>query len=96
MIVMGLLQIFRRAPVQDALVALGTVATVIAVMAWLGPSLRPLGNWNLLVFFVDGVGAMVLLGVPIAFGLATFAYLSLTASTPPSWSSGEWTKARGI
>jgi hypothetical protein len=33
------------------------------------PLLRTLGNWNLLIFFVIGVGALVFTGVPIAFAL---------------------------
>ena len=46
--------------------------------------LQPLGNLNLLIFFVVMVGAMVFAGVPIAFsfGLATFGYIALTTSTP--------------
>jgi tripartite ATP-independent transporter DctM subunit len=53
-------------------------------MALAGPLVKPLGNWNLLLFFVVGVGALVLLGLPIAFsfGLATFGYIALTTSTP--------------
>ncbi len=48
------------------------------------PLLRTLGNWNLLIFFVLGVGALVFTGVPIAFafGLATFGYLMLTTRAP--------------
>jgi tripartite ATP-independent transporter DctM subunit len=84
MILIGLIQIFRTASPRDAALVLLIVAVIVGGAALLGPSLKPLGNWNLLIFFVLGVGAMVLLGVPIAFsfGLATFAYLSLTTSTP--------------
>ncbi len=84
MIVIGVVQMFRRAPAKEALLALAMVAAVVGLASLVGPSLKWLGNWNLLIFFVGGVGAMVLLGVPIAFsfGLATFAYLSLTTSTP--------------
>jgi tripartite ATP-independent transporter DctM subunit len=48
------------------------------------PALKALGTWNLLVFFVLLLGAGVLLSVPIgfAFGLATFAYLATTTTTP--------------
>jgi tripartite ATP-independent transporter DctM subunit len=84
MIVVGFLQIFRFGRFQSSILALGAVAAVAAITAQLGPYLHGLGNWNLLIFFVLGVGSMVLLGVPIAFsfGLATFAYLALTTSTP--------------
>lgn len=45
---------------------------------------QELGNYNLLVFFVIGVIALVFAGIPIAFafGLATFGYLTLATSTP--------------
>src|SRR6476660_1545398 len=84
MILVGFLQIFRFGRFGASIVALGTVAAAVAITALLGPYLQGLGNWNLLLFFVVGVGSMVLLGVPIAFsfGLATFAYLALTTSTP--------------
>ncbi len=84
MILVGFLQIFRLGRFWTSILALGTVATAVAITALLGPYLQGLGNWNLLIFFVLGVGSMVLLGVPIAFsfGLATFAYLALTTSTP--------------
>ncbi len=51
-----------------------------------GPSLRGLGNWNLVLFFVGLLGAGVLLGVPIgfSFALSTLAYLACTTSTPLS------------
>ncbi|WP_257166911.1 TRAP transporter large permease subunit [Bradyrhizobium sp. SRS-191] len=49
-----------------------------------GPTLIPLGNINLLIFFVGLVGLLVFAAVPIAFafGLATFAYITLTTNTP--------------
>ena len=68
-------------------VMLAAVALVAAVTAslWLAsPLLRPLGNANLFLFFVCGVGVMVLAGVPIAFcfGLSTFAFLATTTRVP--------------
>ena len=55
-----------------------------AVLYALSPVLIPLGNINLLIFFVGLVAVMVFAAVPIAFafGLATFAYITLTTSTP--------------
>jgi Tripartite ATP-independent periplasmic transporter, DctM component/Tripartite ATP-independent periplasmic transporters, DctQ component len=84
MILVGFLLIFRFGRFGTSILALGTVTAAVAITALLGPYLQGLGNWNLLIFFVLGVGSMVLLGVPIAFsfGLATFAYLALTTSTP--------------
>lgn len=84
MLLVGVIQIFRLGRLKDALQALGLVALIIGAMALAGPLLKPLGNWNLLLFFVLGVGTLVLLGLPIAFsfGLATFAYIALTTTTP--------------
>lgn len=84
MLLVGLLQIFRIGRLKDTLLALVIVAAVCGAMALVGPALKTLGNWNLLLFFVVGVGTMVLLGLPIAFsfGLATFAYIALTTNTP--------------
>lgn len=64
--------------------AVGVVAVVGGALYALGPVLVPLGNLNLLIFFVVLVAIMVFAAVPIAFafGLATFAYITLTTSTP--------------
>jgi tripartite ATP-independent transporter DctM subunit len=64
--------------------AVGVVAVVGGVLYSLGPALVPLGNLNLLIFFVVLVAIMVFAAVPIAFafGLATFAYITLTTSAP--------------
>ncbi len=54
-------------------------------MFWLLQGLlKPLGNLNLVIFFVGVAGFCVFAGVPIAFafGLATFGYLALTTRTP--------------
>ena len=57
---------------------------VIAVFWLAQPWLRPLGNINLIIFFVGVAGFCVFAGVPIAFGfgLAIFGYLALTTHTP--------------
>jgi tripartite ATP-independent transporter DctM subunit len=64
--------------------AVALVAVVGAILYLLSPVLIPLGNINLLIFFVVLVAIMVFAAVPIAFafGLATFAYITLTTSTP--------------
>jgi tripartite ATP-independent transporter DctM subunit len=84
MLLVGLIQILRIGRLKDALLAIGLVALVVGGMALAGPALKTLGNWNLLLFFVFGVGALVLLGLPIAFsfGLATLGYITLTTGTP--------------
>ena len=85
MLLVGLLQIFRLGRLKDVFLALGLVAVIVGGMALAGGgALKSLGNWNLLLFFVVGVGALVLLGVPIAFsfGLATLGYIALSTNTP--------------
>src|SRR5829696_160608 len=84
---MLLVALLRLASVSDWRHVAGGVALVVAiigVLVLLAPVLRPLGNLNLLIFFVGLVGAMVFAAVPIAFsfGLATFGYIVLTTSTP--------------
>ena len=84
---MLLVALLRLASVSDWRHVAGGVALVVAiigVLVLLAPVLRPLGNLNLLIFFVGLVGAMVFAAVPIAFafGLATFGYIALTTSTP--------------
>ena len=58
------------------LAALALVAAIITIFALLAPVLTPLGNLNLLIFFVFVVGVMVFAAVPIAFafGVASVCY----------------------
>jgi len=84
MLIVGVLKLFRFGLRKETFAALAIVAAIVGA-AWLaGPTLKGLGNYNLLIFFLFGVGAMVLMGVPIAFsfGLATFGYIALTTRTP--------------
>jgi len=62
MLLVGLIQIFRIGRTKDVLMAMGLVAIIVGGMALAGPALKTLGNWNLLLFFVFGVGTLVLLG----------------------------------
>jgi tripartite ATP-independent transporter DctM subunit len=61
-----------------------SVGLLIAVFWLATPWLRPLGNINLVIFFVGVAGFCVFTGVPIAFGfgLSIFGYLALTTHTP--------------
>jgi tripartite ATP-independent transporter DctM subunit len=84
---MALFAFLRLARAGDIKTLLGAMLSVVLVIAafWLAqPWLRPLGNINLIVFFVGVAGFCVFTGVPIAFGfgLATFGYLALTTRTP--------------
>ncbi|WP_341989359.1 TRAP transporter large permease subunit [Azorhizobium sp. AG788] len=84
MVVFALLRLARVADVRMVAVALITTGAIVAAFWLLGPVLKPLGNANLLIFFVGVVAVCVFAGVPIAFafGLATFGYLALTTRTP--------------
>jgi TRAP-type C4-dicarboxylate transport system permease small subunit len=79
--VLRLLEIPNRLPVLGAV---AVTAVVALAFDFAGPTFRPLGNYNLLLFFVGLVGALVFAGVPIAFafGIATFGYLALTTRLP--------------
>ena len=84
---MALFALLRLARAGDPKVVLGAALSVGLLIAvfWLAqPWLRPLGNINLIIFFVGVAGFCVFAGVPIAFGfgLAIFGYLALTTRTP--------------
>ncbi|WP_018259993.1 TRAP transporter large permease [Methylobacterium sp. WSM2598] len=86
-VLMLLVSLLRLASVADwrhAVCAVALVAAIIGLLVLLQPILRPLGNLNLLIFFVVLVGAMVFAAVPIAFafGLATFGFVALTTDAP--------------
>jgi tripartite ATP-independent transporter DctM subunit len=84
MLLMAALRLLSHGDWRLTASAVGVVAVVGGVFYWLGPLLVPLGNLNLLIFFVGLVAVMIFAAVPIAFafGLATFAYITLTTSTP--------------
>jgi tripartite ATP-independent transporter DctM subunit len=84
MLIVATLRLVATANVKHLVAAVAAVGALIAILALLAPVLKPLGNLNLLIFFVFIVGAMVFAAVPIAFafGLATIGYISLTTNTP--------------
>jgi tripartite ATP-independent transporter DctM subunit len=84
MALFALLRLARAGDVRTLLAAVLSVALLIAVFWLAQPWLRPLGNINLIIFFVGVAGFCVFTGVPIAFGfgLAIFGYLALTTRTP--------------
>jgi tripartite ATP-independent transporter DctM subunit len=84
---MALFAFLRLARAGDLRIVLGAALSVAVLIGifWLAqPWLRPLGNINLIIFFVGVAGFCVFAGVPIAFGfgLAVFGYLALTTHTP--------------
>ncbi|MGY2909733.1 TRAP transporter large permease [Bradyrhizobium sp. URHC0002] len=84
MLIVATLRLAATANVKHLVAAVAVVGVLVAILALLAPVLKPLGNLNLLIFFVFIVGAMVFAAVPIAFafGLATVGYITLTTSTP--------------
>src|SRR6476619_7664444 len=84
MALFAFLRLVRSSNVRTVLGAILSVALVIAIFWLLKGSLRPLGNLNLIIFFVGVAGFCVFAGVPIAFGfgLATYGYLALTTGMP--------------
>jgi tripartite ATP-independent transporter DctM subunit len=84
MALFALLRLVRAGDIRTVLGAAVSVALLIAVFWLAQPWLRPLGNINLIIFFVGVAGFCVFTGVPIAFGfgLAIFGYLALTTHTP--------------
>jgi tripartite ATP-independent transporter DctM subunit len=84
MALFALLRLARAGDIRTLLGAVLSVALLIAVFWLMQPWLRPLGNINLIIFFVGVAGFCVFTGVPIAFGfgLAIFGYLALTTRTP--------------
>src|SRR5580704_7621396 len=84
MALFALLRLVRSGDLKVTLLAIVSVAAVIGIFWLAQPWLRPLGNLNLIIFFVGVAGFCVFAGVPIAFsfGLAIFGYLALTTHTP--------------
>src|SRR3984885_10258374 len=84
MVLFAVLRLARAGDTGLVVKAVLSVALLVAVFWLAGPWLRPLGNLNLVIFFVGVVGFCVFAGVPIAFafGLAIFGYLALTTRTP--------------
>jgi tripartite ATP-independent transporter DctM subunit len=84
MALFAFLRLARAGDIRTVLGAVLSVALLIAVFWLAQPWLRPLGNINLIIFFVGVAGFCVFAGVPIAFGfgLAIFGYLALTTHTP--------------
>lgn len=84
MLIVATLRLAATTNLKHLAMAVVAVGALVAILALLAPVLKPLGNLNLLIFFVFIVGAMVFAAVPIAFafGLATVGYITLTTSTP--------------
>src|SRR6202045_683261 len=84
MALFAFLRLARTGEIRVVLSAVLSVGLLIALFWLAQPWLRPLGNINLIIFFVGVAGFCVFTGVPIAFGfgLAIYGYLALTTHTP--------------
>jgi tripartite ATP-independent transporter DctM subunit len=84
MILIALLRLARVGRPMMVAASVALITTLLGVFMLLGPVLAPLGNLNLVIFFVGVVAGTVFAGVPIAFSfaLATYGYLALTTQTP--------------
>src|SRR5438309_45849 len=84
MALFAFLRLARSGDIRTVLGAVLSVALLIGIFWLAQPWLRPLGNLNLVIFFVGVAGFCVFSGVPIAFGfgLAILGYLALTTRTP--------------
>jgi tripartite ATP-independent transporter DctM subunit len=84
MAIFALLRLAQTRNLRALLSATACVAVLITALWFMQPWLRPLGNLNLVIFFVIVAGSCVFAGVPIAFafGLAILGYLALTTHTP--------------
>jgi tripartite ATP-independent transporter DctM subunit len=84
-LVLALLRLAEGDPKVVGGVVLAAVA--ISAVAFFGrAAFAPLGNVNLVIFFVVLVGACIAIGTPIAFsfGVGTLSYLAMTTSVPLS------------
>uniref|UniRef100_E6VII8 TRAP C4-dicarboxylate transport system permease DctM subunit n=1 Tax=Rhodopseudomonas palustris (strain DX-1) TaxID=652103 RepID=E6VII8_RHOPX len=84
---MAMFALLRLIRFGDLKLVAGAALTVLLLIGafWLAqPLFKPLGNLNLVIFFVGVVATCVFAGVPIAFGfgLAIYGYLALTTTTP--------------
>src|SRR3984957_15967456 len=84
MALFALLRLARWGDLKAVAVAALSVAALIGVFWLAQPWLRPLGNINLVIFFVGVSGFCVFSGgsVAVGFGLSIFGYLALTTHTP--------------
>jgi tripartite ATP-independent transporter DctM subunit len=83
--VLAVLRLLESEPRHAIIAAAGGIAVSLA--AYFGrDAFAALGNMNLVLFFVLFVGAVVAIGVPIAFafGTGTLSYLALTTHVPLS------------
>src|SRR6476660_3918294 len=84
MLMTGIISLLRSRHRLAALSAILAVAALVGAFYAASGVFPKFGNYNLLLFFVGIVGALVFAGVPIAFafGLATVGYIALATRVP--------------
>jgi tripartite ATP-independent transporter DctM subunit len=84
LVLAGGLALARRCTLRDAVLGAVLALALAGAVVLARPVLAPLGQLNLALFFILGVGVGVAAGLPIAFvfGLATLGYLSTTTHVP--------------
>jgi tripartite ATP-independent transporter DctM subunit len=84
MAVMALLRCARLGHGRQQVLAVVTLAAIVAALWFARPLFATLGNFNLIIFFVGLVGIAVFAGVPIAFAFAlgTLGFLLFTTRVP--------------
>src|SRR6476660_5251935 len=84
MLMTGSISLLRSRHRLAALSAILAVAALVGAFYAASGVFPKFGNYNLLLFFVGIVGALVFAGVPIAFafGLATVGYIALATRVP--------------
>jgi len=84
MIVIAGARLRATANLRDLGIAVAAVACAAGAFHVFGPSLKALGNLNLLVFFALTVTVTLLLGVPIGFcfGISTLAFVLFATRAP--------------
>jgi tripartite ATP-independent transporter DctM subunit len=84
MLMTGIISLLRSRDRLATLSAILAVAALVGAFYAASGVFPKFGNYNLLLFFVGIVGALVFAGVPIAFafGLATVGYIALTTRVP--------------
>ena len=76
----------RRLPDAATLLGAALIGAIALTLVLLSATIHDLGRGNLAVFFVAGVGLLVVASVPIAFafGIATLGYLATSTHVPLS------------
>ena len=84
MALLALVQAVRESEWRTLVAAALTIAAGLAALWLARPMLMGWGNWNLPLFLALGVGALLVIGVPIAFcfGIGTLAYLTFATNVP--------------